>query len=79
MNATISKLESESALAVELFGIMETLRRSLVMKREQKFYGSIALSLIRKCDNLDIVNIFKKEADSLIGRIIEYLEKLYIL
>ena len=75
MNAAISKLESESALAIELFEIMITLRKSLIMKKEQKFYGSIALSLIRKCDNSDKTTIFKNGADCLLARIIEYLEK----
>lgn len=75
MNDTISKLEPESALAVELFGIMETLRQSLIIKKEQNFYGSIALTLIKRCDNTDKVEVFKKGANSLIERIIEYLEK----
>ncbi|CAH1113191.1 unnamed protein product [Psylliodes chrysocephalus] len=77
MHNTIIKLESEKTLAIELFNIMQSLRSSLKLKKEQQFYGSIALSLLRKCDDHTKVTMFKREADVLLERIINYLEKWY--
>lgn len=77
MNTIISKLESEKTLAIELrvFIIMQSLRRSLKLKKEQKFYGSIALSLLKKCEDLTKVAMFKRKADVHFVRIINYLEE----
>lgn len=75
MHNTITKLESEKTLAIELFNIMQSLRCSLKLKKEQQFYGSIAFSLLRKCDDHTKVAMFKREADVFLERIINYLEK----
>lgn len=75
MNGVTGKLESSETLAIELFTIMKTLRLSLVKKREEQFYGSIANSLLRKCEDATKVELFKREADAFLERIIKYMEK----
>lgn len=75
MNGIIGKLESGETLAIELFSIMKTLKLSLVKKREEQFYGSIANSCLRKCEDSRKVEIFRREADAFLERIIRYLEK----
>lgn len=75
LNGIIGKLESEKTLIVQLNSIMETLRKSILTKLQQGFYGSMARNLLLKCDDQDKIVQFKRQADGFLERILSYLEK----
>lgn len=68
-------LESENTSAINVHGIMTAVLDSLESKKSEKFYGFLASTTLRKCDNDDAVKLFEKEADSYFEKAIQYLKK----
>nr|XP_015840260.1 PREDICTED: uncharacterized protein LOC107399095 [Tribolium castaneum] len=77
LNTVIKKLECEETLIVDMYSLMDSLRRSLILKKNEEFYGSIAIQLLRKCDNASIVAQFRREADLYLQKVIDYLEQWF--
>ncbi|CAH1103783.1 unnamed protein product [Psylliodes chrysocephalus] len=60
----LKKLQGDEPIILELYKIMNNIKISLTERRNEKFYGSIARSIMKNCDRVNDVKRFNREADN---------------
>ena len=70
-------LEKNEGVIVDTYDIMEKVKNSLENRMENKFYGSIARTILSKHDNLPEAARFKTEAENALKICINYLDKWF--
>lgn len=73
----LKKLQSNSILVLDLYDIMDEVRQSLIDRKKQQFFGSIARTKLLTCDNDTAVKRFQADANLFFDVAISYLEKWF--
>ena len=71
------KLQGNNVIITEVYDIMDSIRNSMIERKRQKFYGSIADGEISNCVNDDLIRQFQKDADKFLEIAINYLQKWF--
>ena len=73
----LTRLQSDEALIVEMYEIMNNVRQSLNERKAEQFYGLIARTEIQKCNNDEAIARFKIDTSIFFETTVNYLEKWF--
>lgn len=79
LSSSIKKLEEDTLVIVDMFKIVIQLRDKFEQQKSEKFYGYLAETVCRNCDDPQEISLFKRRAEAVLSYIITYIEEHFDL